>query len=437
MPRIIQAIAYLALLPAAWLRYYSTPLRHMQPLSFRSALCYNACMVDNTSWIITNAHAVTPHAILSPATIIIEQGRIATISTWRVEKPAGAREIDAQGNLVLPGFIDLHIHGGKGSDVMDGTVEAVHKLARHLAAHGITGFLATTVTASLADTVAAASVVREARAAASPGAAILGMHIEGPYINPARRGAQNPAHIRAPSTAEMEQVIAASGDCVRLVTLAPELGGGHAFVAFLRSRGIIASMGHSDATYEQALAALDAGVTHVTHVFNAMRPFQHRDPGIVAVALTERRAMAELIADGLHVHPGAARLLIQSRGPEGVVLVSDAVRGAGLPYGCYRMGGQEIWTSENGARTADGRLAGSLLTLETALHNVIGWTGLALSAAVAMVSFNQARELGLAEKKGSLQVGKDADLVVCSDTFEVKQTFVQGQLVYDQAVVAA
>jgi N-acetylglucosamine-6-phosphate deacetylase len=387
-------------------------------------------MIANSSWIITNAQAVTPGGVAPAVSIVIEQGRVTAISAGQTGAPAKARRLDAQGNLVLPGFIDVHIHGGRGYDVMDGTVEAVHGLASHLAAHGVTGFLATTVTATQDDTLAAAAVVRQARAAGSPGAAILGMHIEGPYINPRRPGAQNLACIRPPSIAEIDQVIAASGDCVRLVTLAPELEGGHDMVRHLRRRGIVASIGHSDATYEQALAALDAGVTHVTHVFNAMRPFQHRDPSIPVVALTDARCMAELIADGLHVHPGAARLLIQARGPQGVVLISDAMRGAGLPFGCYRLGAHDVWTSENGARTASGQLAGSLLTLEVALRNVLSWTHLPLHTALAMTSLNQARELGLSDRKGSLEIGKDADLVICTPDYQALTTLVEGRVVF-------
>ncbi len=388
--------------------------------------------MNTTTTLITNAQVVTPHGLLTNATIIVHEGRIASITTQPVDRPANAQWLDARGNLVLPGFIDLHIHGGRGFDVMDGTVEAIHGLAGHLAAHGVTGFLATTVTASLADTIAAASVVSQAKSAPCPGAAVLGMHIEGPYLNPRQPGAQNVAHIRPPSVAEMEQIIAASGDCVRMVTLAPELEGGHDFVAFLRRRGIIASLGHSDATYEQALAALDVGVTHITHLFNAMRPFHHREPGIVGVALSDARVLVEIIADGLHVHPAAVRLLIQARGPQGTVLISDAVRGAGLPYGCYLMSGRTIHTSEKGARTPEGKLAGSLLTLEVALRNVLGWTGLPLHQAMVMTSLNQARELGLEARKGSIEVGKDADLVICTPTFDVLTTMVGGCIVYQQ-----
>ena len=383
------------------------------------------------SAVISNAQAVTPHGVITHANIVIEGGRIAAITAQPVDAPSSALRIDAQGNLALPGFIDMHIHGGRGFDVMDGTVEAVHNLAAHLGQHGITGFLATTVTASLEDTLAAAATVRKARTLPSPGAAILGMHLEGPYINPARRGAQALAHIRPAELSELERVIWASGDCVRMVTLAPELPGAHEMAAYLHQHGIIASMGHSDATYEQALAALDAGFSHVTHTFNAMRPFQHRDPSIAGVAMSDPRAMAELIADGLHVHPGAARVLIQARGPQGVVLVSDAVRGASLPYGCYRMGGQDVWTSENGARTASGGLAGSLLTLETALRNVLSWTGLPLHTALAMTSLNQAHEMGMGATKGSLEVGKDADIALCSPTLEVLTTIVSGRIVHD------
>ena len=406
----------------------SQNIRH---LHFACVLCYNGSM-NTTSCIITNAQAVTAGGTISNATIVVEHGRIANISAERVDVPPDAQHLDARGNLVLPGFIDLHIHGGRGFDVMDGTVAAVHGLAAHLATHGVTGFLATTVTASLDDTIAAAQVVRQVRALPSPGAAILGMHLEGPYINVARRGAQNPAHIRPPSIAELGRVIAASGQCVRLVTLAPEIAGAHEMAAYLRQNGIVASMGHSDATYEQALAALDAGFSHVTHTYNAMRPFQHRDPSIVSVALTDARCMAELIADGLHVHPGAARVLIQARGAQGVVLVSDAMRGASLPYGCYRTGGQDIWTSQNGARTADGHLAGSLLTLGVALRNVISWTGLPLPTALAMSSLNQARELGLDARKGSLEPGKDADLAICSPTFDALAMIVGGRIVHNK-----
>jgi N-acetylglucosamine-6-phosphate deacetylase len=386
---------------------------------------------NNTSWIISNARAVTPQGITGNSTIVIDEGRIISIGDAPTHTPAGAQCLDAQGNQVLPGFIDLHIHGGRGFDVMDGTIDAVHGMAAHLACHGVTGFLATTVTASFSDTLAAAHIVREARALPHAGAEILGMHLEGPYINAARRGAQNPAYICPSSLSEIDDVIAASGDCVRLVTLAPEMPGAHEMAAHLQRLGIIASMGHTDATYEQAMAGVAAGFSHVTHLYNAMRPFEHREPGIVGAALSEPRLMVEIIADGLHIHPISARIVIQARGAQHVVLISDAIRGASLPYGCYRMGGQDIWTSEKGARTAEGRLAGSLLTLETALRNVISWTDLPLHEAMAMASLNQARELGLDGRLGSVAVGKDASLAICSANLDVLATFVGGRLVHN------
>jgi N-acetylglucosamine-6-phosphate deacetylase len=404
-------------------------------LSFSRVLCYNAIMKDaimrdSTSWLIANGRVVGPRGILDDATLLVEQGRITEISAQPAVQKLHTRRLDARGNLIVPGLIDVHVHGGRGYDVMDGTVEAVDGLAVHLAAHGVTGFLATTVTASQADTLAAAAVVRKARRRRSPGARLLGMHIEGPYLNPLRPGAQDIAHIRLPSIDEMKQVIAASGDCVRLVTLAPELAGASDLVHYLRQCGIIASMGHSDATYEQAMAALDAGFTHVTHIFNAMRPFHHRDPGIIGAALLDPRVMIEVIADGLHVHPAAARLVLQARGTSGVELITDAICAAGLPYGCYRMGGQDVCTSDKGARTAGGVLAGSLITMETALRNIVAWTGLPLCQATAMTSLNQARELGLDGHTGSLEVGKDADLVVCTPTFDVLATMVGGRMVF-------
>jgi N-acetylglucosamine-6-phosphate deacetylase len=392
-------------------------------------------MRDTSSWLITNSRVVTPQGILDNATLFVEQGRIAEITQGHAPAPSRARPFDARGNLVLPGLIDVHIHGGKGHDVMDGTVSALHGLASHLAAHGVTGFLATTVTASQADTLAAATVVRTTRQQPSPGARLLGMHIEGPYLNPLRPGAQDVSHIRLPSISEMRDVIAASGDCVRLVTLAPEMAGAFDLAAELRQRGVIASMGHSDATYEQALAAIKAGFTHVTHLFNAMRPFHHREPGIIGAALLNQQVVTEIIADGLHVHPAAARLVVQARGSRNVSLVTDAIGATGLPYGCYRMSGQDIWTSAGGAHTASGALAGSMITLETGLRNMAAWTGLPLHEAAAMASLNQARELGLASHTGSLEAGKDADLFMCTPTFDVLATFVGGRMVYRQGAI--
>ncbi len=315
---------------------------------------------------------------------------------------------------------------------MDSTVEAIHGMARHLAAHGITGFLATTVSSSLSDTVAAASAVCQARAVPSDGASILGLHLEGPFLNPLRRGAHPRNCLRAPSPGDIDQVIGAAGDCVRLVTLAPELEGGLDLVTHLRRRGIIASMGHSDATYDQAMLALEAGVSHVTHVYNAMRPFNHREPGIIGVALTDHRPTVEIIADGIHVHPASVRLLARCRGPRAIVLVSDGIRGTGLPPGCYLMYGQEVHTTSGAARFADGSLVGSIITLDVALRNTISWTGLPLHRALAMSSLNQARELGLGRRKGSLAAGKDADLVICTPELKVLTTMVCGRVVHGE-----
>jgi N-acetylglucosamine-6-phosphate deacetylase len=268
-----------------------------------------------------------------------------------------------------------------------------------------------------------------ARARRSGERAILGMHIEGPFLSPARRGAQNPAHIIEPSLGKLDELVRGHENFIRIVTLAPELRGAHELIGRILEIGAIASIGHSDATYEEALHALSAGAALFTHVFNAMRGFHHREPGAVGAALISD-AMVELICDGIHVHPGAVQLLVRAKGIDNVCLITDSISAAGLHDGYYSLAGLQVSVQAETATLADGTLAGSTVTMEKAVQNLVRFTRVSLPQAVRTASLNPARLVGLDKHKGSLEVGKDADITMFNRDYEVYYTISGGEVVY-------
>ncbi len=360
---------------------------------------------------------LTPQGLLR-GTLRIHGGRIAGLSGEPVE------EADARAGsmpLVLPGFIDLHLHGGGGADTMDAG-DAVQRIAREHARHGTTALLATTMTAPLDEIRAALHALAPACAQRTPGAArVLGVHLEGPYISPERLGAQ-PAFARAPTLDEILALHAIAP--IRVLTLAPELPDCLALIPALVQAGLRVQIGHSAGTYEQALQALQQGASGFTHLFNAMSPLHQRAPGVVGAALAHAQH-AELIPDLLHVHPGAIHAAL--RAIPGLYCVSDATAAAGMPDGDYRLGRQSVRKCQGGVRLADGTLAGSTLTLDQALRNLLA-IGLPLEQASARVSAHAARYLGLADR-GRLALGAWADLVLLDPaTLDVLQVIVEGEL---------
>lgn len=351
--------------------------------------------------------------------------------------PAGAQEgrtrVAGAGRALLPGFVDVHFHGAMGHEAMDGDPEALTAMARFAAAHGVTSFLATTWTASRAATAAALAAVRAALDAPRPadGARLLGAHMEGPHLNPARAGAQDAGQIRAPDDDELAAHL--DTGVVRLMTLAPELAANGPLLDELMRRGITAAAGHTDATYDDMAAAVERGLRHVTHTFNAMRPLRHRDPGCVGACLTLDALACELIADNHHVDPVAMDVLVRARGPEGVVLVSDAVRPTGLPDGTYRLDHRAVHLRDGAVRLDDGGLAGSVLTLDRALANLRAATGLDVDVLWPAASANAARSAGVADRKGRLGPGMDADLVLLEDDDSVALTVVEGAVAHAAA----
>ncbi|MGH9000047.1 MAG: N-acetylglucosamine-6-phosphate deacetylase [Acidimicrobiia bacterium] len=335
--------------------------------------------------------------------------------------------IAASGMTLVPGFVDVHVHGGAGTDVMDADLDGLRALARFHATCGTTALVATTWAASEAATADAVAAVAAVTGPVDGGATILGVHLEGPWINPARAGAQDRTHLRLPSVDEAERLL--ESGAVRIVTLAPELDGAGAVIATCRERGAVVAAGHTEASYDEMAAAARAGVRHVTHTYNAMAGFGHRQPGTVGAALALPDLRCELIADGVHVHPAAMAVLARAKGTEGVVLVTDATRAAGMPDGPVDLGGRRGVCCGGAVRLADGTLAGSTLTMDAAVRTFArasdwGWDRLWRAA-----SANAADTLGLATK-GRLVAGADADLVLLDAAGGVVLTVAGGRIVY-------
>jgi N-acetylglucosamine-6-phosphate deacetylase len=376
--------------------------------------------------------AFTPFEEISDAIVVIQGSKIAAIGKrGKVELPRGIRETRMAGKTVVPGFVDVHIHGAGGRDVMEGTRESLEIIAATVAAHGTTSLVATTVTASEKETQASVAGIAHfilntsQYAARELSAEVLGIHFEGPFISPARRGVHPAKWILAPSTEVLARFLKEARGTALILTLAPELPGALDLIAAARKAGMVVSLGHTDATYEQAQAAIEAGASHAAHVYNAMRPFSHRGTGVIGAVLTSPRVSAELIADGVHVDEAAMRMLVELKTPERVILVTDGMSATGMPDGKYQLGTFEVKVSGGVARNAEGKLAGSTLTLDRALRNIVA-LGVPLASALRMVTANPARQIGLGARKGILAPGADADLVFLDDKLEVAGVMTRG-----------
>ncbi len=387
--------------------------------------------------LISGPTVVAAEGQWSPGWLVTAGGRIQALGPG--EAPGGVRAevsalgavVDGRGCLLLPGFIDVHVHGGGGADAMDADADGLRRMARFHATHGVTALLPTTWSAPPPALEAAVGAVVDTLGPVEGGATIVGAHLEGPWINPARAGAQDPAGIRPPDTAEARRLLELGRGSVRLVALAPEMPGSGDVIRECRERGVVVAAGHTEADWDGMAAAVAAGVRHVTHTFNAMAGLGHREPGTVGAALALPELRCELIADGHHVHPGAMAVLARAKGPGGVVLISDAVRAAGLPEGDVDLGGRTAQHCCGAVRLADGRLAGSVLTLDVALRNFAAATGWGWPDLARAAAGNAAEALGLGSK-GRLAAGLDADLVLLADdgAGEVLMTVVEGRIVH-------
>ena len=383
--------------------------------------------------VLYAARALTPSEMIENAALVIEDGRISAVGRRAdVKIPAGAKVRDAAPWTVVPGFVDVHIHGAGGHDVMEADEAALTAVASTVARAGTTSLLATTVTASTDQTCRSLEGIahyigspQNQRPPNAGRAEVLGIHLEGPFISPARRGVHPEAAIAAPSIALLDKFLQAAHGSARILTLAPELPGALDLVERACAAGLVVALGHTDATYDQARAAIARGARHAVHVFNAMRPFSHRETGVLGAVLTDPAVTAEVIADGVHVDAPAIRLLLAAKGTGHVLLVSDGTAATGMPDGAYRLGTFEVVVSAGVCRNGEGRLAGSTLTLDRAIRQMVS-LGVPLIEAVRMATLYPARRLGLAGKKGILAPGADADLVLLTPQFEVAGVMTRG-----------
>jgi len=374
----------------------------------------------------------TPAENFSPGRLLVEGTTIAAAGTVdSVHIPPGAARVDASQWLVTPGFIDPHIHGCGGVDLMDGTYESLNAVSRLLARHGTTSFLPTTVSSAPETLTRTIEQLSAAMSKSFDGAQPVGIHLEGPFINAVRRGTHKASNVLAPDVDLLEKWMERSGRMIRLLTVAPELDGIDRLMILAKHFGLTVAMGHSNATFEEAKAAADSGICYAVHTFNAMRPFSHRDPGIVGEVLSDDRVFAEIIADGVHVDEAVVRIFALAKGKSRGLLVTDAISATTMPDGTYRLGESLVEVVDGICRDAEGRLAGSTLTQEIALRNFTRWTGWPFEHALLGLTANPATALKM-ENKGSLKAGADADIVALDNNFRVMKTWVGGRLVFDR-----
>lgn len=348
----------------------------------------------------------------------------------RIGDADGERIALPHGALVAPAFIDGHIHGAGGADVMDGTADALGIIADALAREGTARFCATTMTQSRANTLAALAAVGEYRKQCrQSGAAVVGVHLEGPFVSEKRAGAQPREYIVQPDIALFDEYMRASGECVRQITVAPELDGAARLIEHATARGVVCSIGHSDATYGEVMRAAESGARCVTHTFNAQSPFTHREAGVVGAALLTDALYTELIADGIHVSVAAIKLLIKNKPADKIVLITDSIRAKGLTEGESELGGQRVYVKNGAARLADGTLAGSVLKMNDAVKLLVKECGMSLERAIDCATLNPARNLGLSRRFGSIEAGKAADFVVLDEDFNVIMTVRDGIII--------
>ncbi|MNB71650.1 N-acetylglucosamine-6-phosphate deacetylase [compost metagenome] len=386
----------------------------------------------NSGKLLLFGRVLTPEGVLNDGVVAVEDGVIfyagdakglpAACSGW----PENGRGEDA---LLIPGFVDVHVHGGAGHDFMYADLPAISETAAFHAANGTTTMLATTMTASKKDLDLALSRIHAYRSRDMPYAQIAGVHLEGPFISPDWPGAQNPEHIVLPSTEWLEEWEAAYPGMIRQVTFAPERDGADKLIPWLRERGITAALGHTGATYEQVIAAADLGLNQAVHTFNQMTPLHHRKPGAAGAVLADDRIRAEVIADGIHVHPAAITILARLKGPSGLILITDAMAAAGLPDGSYAIGDLPVTVKDGVARLRDNpdALAGSTLTMIRGFRFLIQEAGLSLEDASRAASLIPAQSLGLDHVIGSLEPGKQGDILKLDSKLNLTSVWIKGR----------
>lgn len=365
---------------------------------------------------------------IEKGSVLIENGKIKEINPSNVND---TEVIDTEGLYLSPGFIDVHIHGAGGCDTMDGTVESINTIAKTIVEHGTTSFTPTTMTVAAEDIRKSMKVIKKLKEEGTEGANVLGAHLEGPFISPKAIGAQNPNFLLAPSVENYNKIVGDYGDAVVSITMAPEVEGAKELIKYLSDNGVTVSMGHTKATYDEAIEGIKCGACHSTHLYNAMTPFTHREPGVVG-ATFDTDITTETISDGIHISYPALRTAYKQKGTDKVLLVSDAMEACGMPDGQYSLGGQDVIVKNGAARLLDGTLAGSVLTLDKAVKNIYSNSNYPLNEVVRMATYNGAKHCHVEDHKGLIKEGYDADLILFNEDIEIQKVFVKGKKVYNK-----
>ncbi|OEK55634.1 N-acetylglucosamine-6-phosphate deacetylase [Staphylococcus equorum] len=378
-------------------------------------------------YVIENGRIYTEEEIIERGYIIVKNDKITDVGKGDYE--GALTTYDAQGQHVLPGFIDIHMHGGYGEDAMDASYDGLKHLAESLLSEGTTSFLATTMTQSDENITKALENIIEYQKQQNvlKAADIVGIHLEGPFISEHKVGAQNPAYVQRPSIEKVQQFQKTANNQIKVITFAPEVEGAHETLEALHDQ-IHFSIGHTVATFDETNEAVARGAKHVTHLYNAGTPFEHREPGVFGAAWTNDSLSTELIVDGIHSHPTAIQIAYKQKGNTRFFLITDAMRAKGMPDGEYDLGGQNVIVKGSEARLASGALAGSILKMNEGLKNLIQYTGDSLDNLWRVTSLNQAIALNIESQKGSLKVGKDADIVIVDDEITVQTTIKAGEI---------
>lgn len=378
--------------------------------------------------LIKNISIITPYDIVDNYNIIIEEGKIVKIEE-QIDERNMDKIIDGEGKYLAPGFIDIHNHGNSGYDIMDSSEETIDKMAEFHLKNGVTSFLGTVITSSYENiSKAIDNIVKYNNK--NDKAQILGIHLEGPFFSQEKKGAQPSQYIKRPNMEDIKELVQLSDGKMKMVSLAPEIEGALGIISFLRSKGITVAMAHSNSTFQETIRGIDYGATVATHLFNGMRNFTHREPGIIGASLIDDRVFCEIIYDRIHLHDAAVKLALKIKGIDKIVLVSDAMRAAGLEDGVYELGGQKVTVKEGAARLKNGSLAGSTLNLRDAVYNMVHFLNISIQDVIRMASLSPAKAIGVDNMKGSIEIGKDADLILLDKNINIAATIVGGNFLW-------
>jgi len=381
---------------------------------------------DTLRTLIKNIRLITPYEILYGYGVVIDKGKIIDIELEQnICTNLISKYIDGKGQFLSPGFIDIHNHGNSGYDFMDGTEEAIDKIGLFHLRNGVTSYLGSVLTSSYDNIFNAVQNITEYKNKSNL-AQIIGIHLEGPFFSVQKKGAQLEKYIREPELDFIKKIVNLSGNKLKMVSVAPEKNGATEIIAYLKNKGITAAMAHSNATFNEAKNGINYGATVATHLYNGMRDFNHREPGIIGASLTDERIFCEIIYDRVHLHDGAVQIALKMKGIDKIILVSDAIRAAGLEDGVYELGGQNVIVNSGVARLEDGNLAGSTLNLRDAVYNMVHFLNIPIQYAVRMASLSPAVAIGDDNCKGSIEIGKDADMLLFDNEINISTVIVCG-----------